>query len=147
MPALTDGRQLTIDQDDINEILVAIKRAYARRFTAAQVEKFGLEIPQRKTLIRLIDRPKKWRRPAFEKVMLREGFRCLLAFETHPQGLCRHLAVAIESNVPHATPEKKIVEEKICPHFGMKNIIAVWPEEYEPNKIEINIISLEPILQ
>jgi hypothetical protein len=146
MPIMT--RALIIGRPERKAIADAIDNARVKTLTLAQGEAISAGIPQDKAMLKLDDRPPGWERPPTEQVLIEHGFRCAISFEQQPIGLCRHLSVSIESETPEALPHQQAVA-MLCREFGLKIGLNfegshVWIEEYEPGKLAVNVVALEP---
>lgn len=68
------------------------------------------------------------------------GYRCSISFEIQPIGLCRHLAISVETpgKLPHQAAIKMISEA-----FGIPEIANAWLEEFAPGHFAVNVVALE----
>lgn len=111
---------------------------------AAFKESIGTPHPK---VLALDDRPKDWQRSmASEAVVIPMGYTAAVSFEQQPEplGLCMHLSISVDNpgRVPHP-----VAVDMLAKAFGMHydNVYPrhLWPEEFEPGHIAINI--LEPV--
>lgn len=135
-------RALVISDDERRAIQAAVKRAYAKPLSLAQVERGAATVPQDKATLTLADRTGSFE-PHGEGVILPGGYRAAISFEYQPIGLCRHLSVSVDTpgRVPHMLAVGMIAEA-----FGFVQGMEreIWTEEFDPGEYAVNVV--EPVL-
>ena len=142
-------RALIIGLPEMKAIVDAISNARLKPVPKHVLEKLRRGIPQDRSTINLADRPYGWSRRTYEpqQVLIEHGYRCAISFEQQPIGLCRHLSISVESNVDETLPSREAAVI-LARAFGilLNDGCTTWIEEYEPGKMAVNFVALEPKL-
>lgn len=142
-------RALIIGEPEMRAIINAISNARLKPVPKHVLERLMKGIPQDRSTLTLADRPRGWSRRTYEpqQVLIEHGYRCAFSFEEHPIGLCRHLSISVESDVDETLPSREAAII-IARAFGvsLNDGCTTWIEEYEPGKMAVNFVALEPKL-
>jgi hypothetical protein len=142
-------RALIIGKPEMKAIIDAISNARLKPVPKHVLEKLVRGIPQDRSVLKLRDRPRGWSRKTYEpqQVLIEDGYRCMFSFEEQPAGLCRHLSISVDGDTEELLPSREsafILAQFFG--FAMNDGCRTWIEEYEPGKMAVNFIALEPKL-